>query len=537
MALPSAQTTDIVIIGAGAAGAAAAWRLIQNGLKVTCLEQGDWVKPTQYRTDQSNWELSHWAEFSENSNIRELPADYPLNNDDCPIDPLMYNAVGGSTIHWAALFPRMHPSDFKIKTLDGVGADFPFSYNDLEPYYDINDHIMGVSGLDGDPFYPPKSPRMPPLGIGIHGETIVKGFEKLGWMWWPSDAAIATVPYQGRKPCNYGNSCELGCSTGAKSSTDITYWPLAIKMGVNLQTGARVRELLVNSDNEVESVAYYQNGELKHIKAKLFLLACNGIGTARLLLNSASSKFPDGLANTSGLVGKNLMLHPSSWVTGLFSEDLETSHGPLSNCVYSHEFYETDTNRGFLRGCQFQIVRDSGPLKQVLGNYEMHRDNLNQWVPWGINHHKKFNEIFNRTISVGILADDIANEMNTVTLDPTLTDSDGIPAPKINYTISENTNKILDYGTAKGVELLEASGAGKIMVVRTPRATGWHLLGTARSGNDPATSVVNPWGRCHDVPNLFIADGSVMPAGGAVNPTSTIQAIALRTADHIKDTT
>ena len=124
--------------------------------------------------------------------------------------------------------------------------------------------------------------------------------------------------------------------------------------------------------------------------------------------------------------------------------------------------------------------------------------------------------------------------MNTVTLDPTLTDSDGIPAPKINYTISENTNKILDHGTSKAVELLEASGAQRTMVVRAPRATGWHLLGTARSGNDPATSVVNPWGRCHDVPNLFIADGSVMPAGGAVNPTSTIQAIALRTADHIK---
>ena len=212
---------DVLIIGAGATGAAVAWSLSDAGISVMCLDQGDWVAPTQYHLDERGWELSRWSDFHPDPNSRGLAVDYPVNNAESAIAPLMYNAVGGSTIHWGAHFPRFHPSDFKVRSLDGVADDFPYDYAELVPYFDINDRMMGVSGLDGDPFYPTKSPRpMPPLALGPHGETIAKGFDKLGWHWWPADAAIASTAYkEGRRACNYGSSCDLGCMTGAKAST------------------------------------------------------------------------------------------------------------------------------------------------------------------------------------------------------------------------------------------------------------------------------------------------------------------------------
>ena len=229
---------DILIIGAGATGAAVAWSLSTSGIDVMCLDQGDWVSTSQYHTEEPAWELSRWSDFHAAPNQRNLPADYPVNDDESDIAPLMYNGVGGSTIHWGAHFPRFHPSDFKVRTLDGVADDFPYTYQDLVPFFDQNDHMMGVSGLDGDPFYPSKSPRpMPPLALGMLGETVARGFDQLGWHWWPSDAAIASTPYaEGRLPCNYGSSCDLGCTRKAKASADITYWPPAIRSGAKLIT-------------------------------------------------------------------------------------------------------------------------------------------------------------------------------------------------------------------------------------------------------------------------------------------------------------
>ena len=154
---------DILVIGAGASGAAVTWRIAEKGLRVLCLEQGPWLKPEIYPPASAEWELRQSGDFHLDPNFRGLPEDYPLNNSRSDIDPLMFNAVGGSTIHWTAHAPRFHPSDFRVKTLDGVAADWPISYYDLEPYYDINDRMMGCSGLSGDPANPPRKPRsMPP---------------------------------------------------------------------------------------------------------------------------------------------------------------------------------------------------------------------------------------------------------------------------------------------------------------------------------------------------------------------------------------
>ena len=523
---------DVLVIGAGASGGAFTWSLSGAGFQVMCLEQGDWVDPAAYPTTGDDWELHRSTDFSPDPNVRAQPQDYPVNNTASPIAPLMYNAVGGSTIHWSAHFPRLHPSDFRVKSLDGVADDWPVTYAQLEPYFDLNDRMVGVAGVNGDPAYPPKPPRQtPPIPLGKLGDAIAGGFDKLGWHWWPSDSAVITRPYDGRAPCNNCGPCDIGCVPRAKASADVTYWPKAVQSGAILKTGARVREITLGDDGMAEGAVYYdRDGRLHEQKARVVVLACNGVGTPRLLLNSKSAAFPDGLANSSGLVGKNLMFHPYAMVTGVFEDDLEGHKGPVGCAILSQEFYETDASRDFVRGYTFQIDRSSGPVNTALGGIGGHDP-----IPWGDDHHGVLAERLGHTITIAVIGDDLPEEHNTVTLDPNLTDSDGIPSPMITYTLGENSNRLVDHGIARASEALEAAGARKVLVNPLLRPGGWHLMGTARMGTDSSGSVVDGSGRSHDVKNLFVIDGSVFVTGGAVNPTSTIQALALKIADGVKN--
>jgi choline dehydrogenase-like flavoprotein len=525
----SEETVDVLIIGAGASGAALAWSLADTRMNILCLEQGNWMKSDDYPGMAGDWELRQFGDFALSPNVRGRREDSPVNETDSPISASMFNAVGGSTILYAAHFPRFHPGDFKVKTLDGVAEDWPIDYERLAPYYDINARMMGVSGLGGDPAYPPKEVPLPPVALGKVGETLGRGFNRLGWHWWPSDSAITTQEYEGRAPCINAGTCLLGCPQGAKASTDITYWPAALRQGVRLETRCRVREITVNENEMADGVIYYDaDGVERRQKAHVVVLACNGIGTPRLLLNSRSKHFPDGLANRNGLVGKNLMFHPYAMVTGLFDEPLEGYRGPTGCCIMSQEFYETDASRGFLRGYSFEILRGFGPVSTAMMGMSWGR------VPWGAGHHQAFAKIFDRNAGMVVICEDLPEESNRVTLDPELVDADGIPAPKITYRLSENSTRMLEHSVARAKEVLEASGARATEAQAPLPIAGWHLMGTARMGTDPDTSVVNEWGRCHDVRNLFIVDGSIFVTAAAVNPTNTIQALALHVADSMK---
>jgi len=278
-----------------------------------------------------------------------------------------------------------------------------------------------------------------------------------------------------------------------------------------------------------DGVLYYDaEGNLQEQKAEVVVLACNGVGTPRLLLNSTSKHFPDGLANSSGLVGKNLMFHPYAMVTGVFDEPLEGYKGPTGCCLMSQEFYETDPSRDFVRGYSFEILRGRGAAATALTGMSTGH------VPWGAGHHEGYAQLFDRTAGMVIICEDLPETCNSVTLDDTLTDGNGIPSPKINYRLSENSLKMLDHSVERGREVLEASGARETMVSSPLQPAGWHLMGTARMGTDPSRSVVNEWGRAHDVKNLFVIDGSIFVTSGAVNPTNTIQALSLYIADRIK---
>lgn len=526
------EIIDVLVIGAGASGAAFTWSIAEAGISTICLEQGPEINPKKYPVYKQDWELSLNEQYNPDPNIRKLYQDYPINNNNSDIIPVMYNAIGGSTIIWMAHFPRLHPSDFRVKTLDGVAENWPITYKTLEKYYEINDKIMGVSGLNGDTAYPKKEPRTTkPLPFGKIGEIVSKGFDKLGWHWWPSDSAIISQPFDSREECNSGGTCGIGCVRRAKASVDVTYWPKALYKGAEIYDNSRVKNIIIGKDGLAKGVEYFDdNGTINFQAAKIVVLACNGIGTPRLLLNSTSNLFPDGLANSSGMIGKNLMFHPVSSVTGFFENDLEGYKGPPGCLIYSHEFYETDKSRDFLRGFGIQVNRGAGPLSTAIGNFGYDK------IPWGKNHRKEFFERYGKTITLGIHAEDLPELSNSVTLDPYLVDSNGIPAPKINYKISENTKKILEYGNNRGSELMEACKAKRIIVnPLAPGTNGCHLMGTTRMGKNKNTSVVNKFGKTHDVNNLYIIDGSVFVTAGAVNPTSTIQAFALYVANHIKN--
>ncbi len=529
------EIVDFLIIGSGPSGAAATWSLADTGARIMCMEQGDYMKQADYPSNFRDWEgrEGRWLNLKKNEmslspNDRNRKADYPINDEESAVQIFNYNAVGGTTINFSGFYPRFHPSDFRVKSLDGVAEDWPISYQQLEPYYHQNDLINGVSGLEGDPAYPPKKPPLPPIASGEMGNVIARGFNKLGWHWWTADRAIVSQPYQGRDKCINLGTCNSGCAQGAKATPDVTYWPLALrKKGVELKTNCRVREITLNSQGMADGVIYFDaEGRENRQKAEVVILACNAVGTPRLLLNSSTSQFPDGLANHSGLVGKNLMLHPWGKVVGYFKEGSNFQIGPVMNGITSHEFSETNPDLDFVRGYTLSIIKAPGPTTTALVHGEE--------IPWGSQHHEMFKKHFGTSIMTDILCEDLPEACNQVTLDQELKDSNGIPAPKITYRYSENSKRMMTHALARGRELMEAAGAWKTEFEGLVRGSGWHLMGTARMGKDPSNSVVNEWGRSHDVRNLFIVDASIFVTSSACNPTNTLQSLSLYIADSIK---
>ena len=519
---------DVVIVGAGASAAAAAWSLVDTRMRIVCLEQGDWQDPARYPATGRDWEVRQHGDFNTSPHTRGWPADYPVNDGESPIKIINFNGVGGGTVLYGGHFPRFHPSDFRVRTLDGVADDWPIDYATLEPFYAENDRMMGVSGLAGDPAYPPKAPMMPPLPLGRSGNALAKGFNAMGWHWWPSDSAIATQEYEGRPPCINLGHCTSGCAQGAKGSVDVTYWPAAIRAGVELRTRCRVSRIECDEGGLATGVVYFDERGVEQFQpAELVIMACNGVGTPRILLNSSSGRFPNGLANSSGLVGRNLMFHPCAYIVGVFPDEQDGYRGP-HNWFASQEFYETKLDRGFVRGYTLEGNRGSGPVRTAVDA------TIAGVIPFGAGHHDVFRTLFNRTTSLLVICEDLPEEHNRVTLDAVLKDTNGIPAPKIEYTISANSWRMLEHGRDRATEVLRAAGAVDVHALVPIAPSGWHLMGTARMGTDPQRSVVNEWGRSHDVKNLFIIDGSLFVTSAGVNPTPTIQALALYIADAIK---
>ena len=515
----NSKKISVVIIGAGASGAAAAWNLSngesKNKFQITCLEQGPFLKKKSYSFNQNKWEIYKKNKFHIDPNVRKLKSDYPINANDSPISIANFNAVGGSTILYSGHFPRFHPSDFKTRTLDKVGDDWPIDYKDLEFYYDINDKIMKVSGLLGDPAYPNMKHLFQPVPLEPMGELIAKNFNKLGWHWWPSYSAFS------KEKTNKKNFI--------RSTVDVCYWPEALRNGVKLKTNTRAIKILTDHKKNVKGVIYVnKKNKKKFLKANIVILACSGIGTPRILLNSKNKKFPKGLANSSGLVGKNLMLHPLGYVEGKFNKFLATFRGPSGCCIFSQEFYETKKKEKFKRGYTMQILRGPAPLETVMQLKKFNK------LQFGKNFLKRFFDYYGKIISIAIICEDLPEKNNFVELDYKNCDTSGMPGVKIHYKLSHNSKKMLVHGILKAKKVLKLAGAKKISAFGPVRHAGWHIMGTTKMGADKKKSVVNQYGQTHDIKNLVIVDSSIFVTSGGVNIMSTLQALALKITDHIK---
>ncbi len=515
---------DVLIIGAGASGGVAALRLARAGLRVVCLEQGEWQDPTRYPGAGPDWELLARKQWTSSPNVRGGAADYPIDFEHSDMDLGNFNGVGGGTVLYSAVWPRLLPSDFRTASDEGVGDDWPLSYSELQPFYEETDRQFGVSGLGGNPAYPPgNDPPLPPLPIGRAGIALARAHARLGWHWWPEYNAILSADHDGRHVCVQRGSCGSGCNEGAKGSTDVTHWPRALRAGTRLVTGARVRAIEVDGRGRARGATWIDREGDEHFQsADVVLCAANGMGTARLLLLSAHAGAPDGLANSSGLVGRRLMVHPGVLVDGYFDDDLESYRGHFGGQIQSLEFGGTDLERGFAGGTKWSLAPTGGPLAVAF--------DLRGRPVLGVDHHAHMRSRFGRGARWVVLCEDLPDLRNRVELSASLVDGSGIPAPEVHYRLSDDVRRATEWSIERTTTSLVEAGAHTIDAV--PMRSNSHLLGTARMGDHPGMSVVDRWGVAHDVGNLAVVDGSVFVTVGAANPTSTICALALRTVEH-----
>ena len=514
------EIVDIVVVGAGATGLAFAWRLAsrQPDLRIKIIERGDFVDQRNSPSLHSDWELALLRRFHANPNIRKSAADYPVDDANTPIKPAFFNAVGGSTIRWGAHFPRFRPSDFCAKSQDGVALDWPIGYDDLNDYMDINDQMMGVSGLAGDPANPPRAARPhSPLDLCDGSHKLARAANDLGWHWWPADAAILSSDRaDDRQACNNCGPCAMGCPRHARASADIAYLKDVLALGVELETRAVVRRIEVKNTNVQALEIIDKDGQKRRIICSELVLAGNAIST-NILLQSA-----EGWHNPR--LGHGLMLHPTAIVTGVFAEDLRSYAGPFATSLVSQEFYETDRDRGFLRGFQLQALRGQGPLSTALGGY-------GKSIPWGTKHAAVFKRNFGRSMSLTVTCEDLPEGINSIKIDPDKRDQFDMPVARMSYRVGQNTLQMRSFGIKKASEWLKQAGAERINITELSEQAGFHLMGTASMGRADDGCVTGDDGRVHGLQNTTIIDASVFVTASPVNPTSTLQALALRAAD------
>jgi choline dehydrogenase-like flavoprotein len=536
----TSDEVDFVIVGSGAAGGVLAKELSHNGFRVVVLEQGPYLKESDFTHNEIEVFLHH--QLTNDTKLQPNTFRKTAEDKAKVQQAVMYGrCVGGSSVHFTANYWRFHEIDFiersKVGAIAGANlADWPITYNDLEPYYTKVEWEVGVSGLAGaSPFDPPRSKPypMPPLPVKGCGVVLERAAWKLGYHPFPAPMAILSQPRAGRDACvNCGFCLGFGCEVGAKSSSLASMIPLAEASGrCEIRTNCYVHRVAMDKAGRATGVEYFDAKRNNHLqKAKAVILSANGAETPRLLFLSTSSQFPNGLANSSGMVGKNLMPNSSAIAFAVFDEQLNDYKGPAVSRIF-HDFYELDHEKvGFYGGGGLDARFDATPATFALGG-------LPPGSPtWGKEFKKTLQHNFTRTFQIFCHATSLPVESNNFTLDPDVKDAWGLPALRMTYRDHPNDLKMEQWMQDRAMEILDAAGAkAKWRSPIDEQQFAVHLLGTCRMGNDPKTSVVNADHRTHDVRNLFLCDGSSLVTSGRGQPTMTIQALAFRAADRITD--
>jgi choline dehydrogenase-like flavoprotein len=452
--------------------------------------------------------------------------------------------VGGSSVHFTANYWRFHEIDFiersKVGAVPGAAlADWPITYADLEPYYTKVEWEIGVSGLAGaSPFDPPRSKPypMPPLPVKSGGVIFERAARKLGWHPFPAPMAILSESRPGRSACVQCGFCEsFGCEVGAKSSTLATVIRMAEKTGrCEIRPNCYAHRIETSPNGRVTGAAYFDEKRTVHLqKAKAVIVCANGAETPRLLLLSANKQFPDGLANSSGLVGKYLMMNSGPSAVAVFEHPLNDYKGFAVSRIL-HDFYELDPQKvGFCGGGGLDARFDLTPISFALSGYGINA--LPPGTPrWGKEFKAALAHNYTRTLEIVSHGTSLPAENNSFSLDPELKDAWGLPAVRMTYKDHPDDVKLGAFLHDRIMELLDATDAKQKWAEPVEEQDfAYHLLGTCRMGNDAKASVINPDHRTHDVKNLFLCDGSSLVTSGRGQPTLTISALAYRAADRI----
>jgi choline dehydrogenase-like flavoprotein len=534
---------DVCVIGTGAGGGVMIQELAAAGFRVVALQRGPFLQPADFHDDELRTVIRDEV-FSADQ------VETYRRDDHSPTETGRFNymasCVGGTMTHWAAWSWRFRPDDFRVLSTEGpvAGAslaDWPITYDEIEPFYERAEWEFGVSGdAAGNPFGAPRKKGYPnPAHPGrVASDRVAKAMRKLGHHPFPTPVGVNSRSYGGRPECAYGGSClGYGCPIGAKATTLSVCIPKALATGkLDLRPHTVAREITVGDDGRARSVRYLDaQGKEQEVFARHIVVAGNALGTPHLLLMSKSGRFPQGLANSSGQVGHHLTLHHVGAVVFTIDEPARASTGLHSHIAFD-DFHPSDPKRGFIRGGV--VGEANSPVNQPLMFALTTHQGCGKRT-WG-REFKDYLRQFPRAVGMAAVLEDLPMDVNRVDLDPTVVDRYGLPAPRITHSQHANDFAMNRWYTERMLAVADAAGAIEkwdaqfySLPERSSAMKGFmHFHGTCRMGDDPETSVVDRWCRSHDVQNLWMVDGSVFPTSGGYNPTLTILANAYRVADH-----
>ncbi|WP_339102545.1 GMC family oxidoreductase [Haloterrigena salinisoli] len=519
---------DVCVIGAGPAGGIVADRLADAGREVVVLEAGPRFDPADRLARQERAIRPAYDRPAVWDSDPERDAYSSSSDRFYPLNFTRAKGVGGSTLHWQGMVMRLHEDDFDSASVRGVGSDWPIDYEDLRPYYAAAERELGVAGADDNPFAPPREEPhpMPPFPPSYSDSLFAEACEEL-------EIAMHSVPnarnsegYDGRSACVGYGTCEPVCPAGAKYDATV-HVERAEEKGAAVIDRAPVQRLEHGPDAIDAAVYATPDGAEHRQTADAFVIACGGVETPRLLLLSDSSHYPDGLANSSGVVGKFFMEHLFAGTGGILDERTRQNHvGFLTS--ESHQFYDDADEE--IAPFKLEFLNYGGPAALEMAPPAMALEGDD----WGDDLLERLRTEYGNHVGVGALVEQLPREDSYIGLDPDRTDDRGNPVPDVHWTIGDRARRTIERANEIQREILAELGA-EITWQVGPENTGpaFHHMGTTRMGDDPAESVVGPDLRTHDLENCWIASSSVFPTGGAMNPTLTIAALALKAADDV----